>query len=163
MKNSSNSITHNLAKHAKDIYLGGNWTASSLKDQLKDVTWEESITPVYNCNTIATLVYHLHYYVRELLPVFDGEPLKASDKLSFSHPPIASQSDWKNFQSNIWSEIKTFATHIEKMEDNELLTGFENGKYGNYFRNIFGIIEHAHYHLGQIVILKKVIRASKST
>jgi hypothetical protein len=28
-------------------------------------------------------------------------------------------------------------------------------KYGNYYRNIHGIIEHIHYHLGQIVLIEK--------
>jgi len=32
-----------------------------------------------------------------------------------------------------------------------------NGKYGNYFRNIVGVIEHIHYHLGQIVLIKKIL------
>jgi hypothetical protein len=28
-------------------------------------------------------------------------------------------------------------------------------KYGSVLRNIMGVIEHTHYHLGQIVLLKK--------
>ena len=34
-------------------------------------------------------------------------------------------------------------------------------KYGNYFRNLTGIIEHLHYHLGQIVLIKKLIAEGK--
>ena len=35
-------------------------------------------------------------------------------------------------------------------------------KYGTYYRNFHGLIEHAHYHLGQIVLIKKLVAASKA-
>ena len=38
---------------------------------------------------------------------------------------------------------------------------FGNEKYGTYYENIQGVIEHLHYHLGQIVVVKKIIRAPK--
>lgn len=47
---------------------------------------------------------------------------------------------------------------IAELSDDELKDIFIKEKYGNYFRNIHGIIEHTHYHLKQIVILKKLIR-----
>jgi len=43
------------------------------------------------------------------------------------------------------------------MPDEKLAEGFVDEKYGNYFRNIHAMIEHSYYHLGQIVILKKII------
>jgi len=30
-------------------------------------------------------------------------------------------------------------------------------KYGNYQRNIDGMIEHSYYHLAQIVVIKKIL------
>jgi hypothetical protein len=44
------------------------------------------------------------------------------------------------------------------MPDAKLTEYFSEEKYGNWYRNLHGIIEHAHYHLGQIVLLKKLIR-----
>ena len=44
------------------------------------------------------------------------------------------------------------------MPEKKLWEPFGDGKYGDYFRNIQGVIEHAHYHLGQIVLVKKLIR-----
>lgn len=53
------------------------------------------------------------------------------------------------------------ASFIEKLPESVLLEIFSDEKYGTYYRNILGIIEHSHYHLGQIVIIKKMIDAGK--
>ena len=37
---------------------------------------------------------------------------------------------------------------------------FFHEKYGNYYRNLHGVIEHAHYHLGQIALIKKMFQNS---
>jgi hypothetical protein len=47
------------------------------------------------------------------------------------------------------------------LPENKLEEVFDDKKYGNYYRNITGIIEHNHYHLGQIVLIKKIISVKK--
>jgi hypothetical protein len=49
---------------------------------------------------------------------------------------------------------------VEQLPEARLWDDFSNGKYGNYYRNITGIIEHLHYHLGQIVLIKKMLTAA---
>ena len=46
---------------------------------------------------------------------------------------------------------------MEKLSDDKLFDNFADPKYGSYYRNLQGIVEHTHYHLGQIVLLKKII------
>lgn len=41
--------------------------------------------------------------------------------------------------------------------DEKLDSTFAGENYGIYQRNIEGIIEHSYYHLGQIVLTKKII------
>jgi hypothetical protein len=108
-------------------------------------------------NTIATLTYHIHYYIRAVLKVIQGGPLDAKDQYSFNHPPIQSSSDWDQFLDQIWTEAETFAGLIEKMPESQLHQNLADEKYGNYFRNLLGIIEHTHYHLGQIAVIKKIL------
>ena len=155
------SLTKQIAKHFREVYFGGNWTWSNLKDNLADVTWQQATTQVYSFNTIATLVYHINYYVDAALKVFRGEPFTASDKFSFSTPPILSQEDWENLLSKTWTDAEDLAVLIEQLPDNKLQEIFVAEKYGIYYRNLHGIIEHTHYHLGQIVLLKKIVQADK--
>jgi len=151
------NLPEQIANHFREIYFGGNWTASNLKDNLADVTWQQATKQVYSFNTIATLVYHINYFVSAALQVLQGEPLNANDKYSFDHPPIQSREDWEKILDKTWSDAEKFASLIEQLPESKLREVFTDKKYGNYYRNINGIIEHSHYHLGQIVLIKKIL------
>lgn len=152
------NVTTQIAKQFRDVHFGGNWTASNLKENLAGVTWQQATTKVYSFNTIAALVFHMNYYVSVVLKVLQEEPLNASDKYSFDLPPIHSQQDWEKLLNKTWADAEKFASLIEQLPENKLEETFIHEKYGNYYRNIHGIIEHTHYHLGQIVLIKKIIQ-----
>ena len=149
--------TQQIAKNFREVYVGGNWTDSSLKKQIETIDWQQATTKVHDFNTIATLVFHMTYYVTAALQVLKGKPLVAKDKYSFDHPPINSEQDWQQFLEKIWIEVEEFALLTERLPDKKLMENFSDEKYGNYYRNLHGIIEHTHYHLGQIVLLKKLL------
>ncbi len=150
--------TQQLAKHCRDVHFGGNWTFVNLKDTLADITWQEATTQYQDSNTIATLLFHINYYINPVARVLQGEPLNASDKFSFDCPTITSQEEWEHLVQKALNEAEQFAKEIEKLEESKLFEVFSEEKYGNYFRNLLGIIEHTHYHLGQIALIKKMIR-----
>jgi hypothetical protein len=151
------NCTGQIAKQLRDVHFGGNWTASNLKENLADVSWQQAITRVYSFNTIAALVYHMNYYVGAVLKVLQGEPLSARDKYSFDHPPILSKEDWEKLLDKSWRDAESLAVSIEQLPENRLQEDFADNKYGSYHRNIHGTIEHIHYHLGQIVLIKKIL------
>jgi hypothetical protein len=66
---------------------------------MEGVTHEQSITKVYDLNTILTLVFHVNYYVAAVLKVFQGEALNAKDELSFDHPQLNSEAECQAFFS----------------------------------------------------------------
>lgn len=146
-----------IAKHLRDVYFGGNWTWSNLKDNLAGVTWQQAMTQVHSFNTIATLVFHMGYFISAVTKVLQGGPLDAHDKYSFDHPPIQSQEDWERFLDKTWADVETLAGLIEQVPEEKLWADFSENKYGNYYRNLVGIIEHCHYHLGQIALIKKIL------
>ena len=156
------SLSLQIAKHFREIHFGGNWTTSNLKGHLSDVSWQEAITKVHSFNTIATLTFHTSYYVSALLRVLQGKALDAKDELSFNHPPIQSQENWNNMLGKIWNEAEQAAVLIEQLPEDKFWEDFTDKKYGNYYRNIHGIIEHTHYHLGQIALIKKLLREEKT-
>jgi hypothetical protein len=151
------NLPEQIAKHFRAVHFGGNWTSVNLKETLADVTWQQATTQVYALNTIATLVFHMNYYVSAVLKVLQGGPLDAHDKYSFDHPPIRSQEDWEALLHKTWSDADDFATLIEELPAQKLEETFADEKYGSYYRNLHGIIEHMHYHLGQIVLIKKIM------
>jgi hypothetical protein len=153
------NLPQQVATHFRNFYTGGNWTDVNLKDSLDGVTWQQATTSIFSCNTIAALIYHMNYYVRVVTKVLQGHPLDGSDKYAFDVPAIDSAEDWEQLKNTVFSEAENFAKLIEQLPENKFEELFRGGEqYGNYYRNINGIIEHNHYHLGQIVLLKKIMK-----
>lgn len=146
-----------IAKHIREIHFGGNWTCVNLKDTLSGITWQQATTPVHTLNTIAKLLYHINYYVGTIIKVLQGGPLDAHDKYSFDCPPIQSQQDWDNLLNKVWADADTLAQLVEQLPDEKLWEDFTDKKYGCYYRNLHGMTEHSHYHLGQIAVIKKIL------
>ena len=151
-----------IAKHFHEVHFGDNWTSVNLKDSLKDVSWQEATTKASSLNTIAALVFHINYYVSAILKVLQGEHLNAHDKYSFDLPPIQSSEDWEKLLNKTWKDAEDFASFVEQLPESKLSETFTQEKYGNYYRNLHGVIEHTHYHLGQIVLIKKLVVEHKS-
>ncbi|MDB5205357.1 MAG: hypothetical protein JWR72_432 [Flavisolibacter sp.] len=157
------TLTEQIAKHFREVYFGGNWTSVNLKETLANVTWQQATAQLHSFNTIAALVYHSNYYVSAVLKVLQGEPLNAKDIYSFNHPPIQSAEDWQDLLNKTWTDAEAFAALVEQLPESKLGETFTDEKYGNYYRNIHGIIEHTHYHLGQIVLIKKLLTGKTKT
>ena len=150
--------TKQIADRFREVILNGTWIANTnYKDQSSNLTWKQATMKIGSLNTIAVLVFHINYYIAGILNVFEGGTLEIKDKYSFDLPPITSQKDWEELLNTTWNNAAEFANRVELMPDEKLEEAFVNTKYGSYQRNIDGVIEHSYYHLGQIVLIKKMI------
>jgi uncharacterized damage-inducible protein DinB len=154
--------TKQLAKHFRDVHFGGNWTSVNLKDVLTGVTWEQATTKVYSLNTIAVLVFHINYYVEAITRVLQGGQLNAHDKFSFDLSPITTEAAWQALVAKVLTEAAQLALLMEQLDESTLQQDFDDPKYGSYYRNLLGVIEHTHYHLGQISLIKKIVNETKA-
>lgn len=153
------SFSQLIAKQFHSIFFGGNWTVTNIKEVLSDITVDEATKKIESFNSILALTYHINYFINDaLIPVLEGKPLDAHDKFSFNHPEIKTEKEWQDFLKIVFLNAEKATRLISELSDEKLKDNFIDEKYGNHFRNIHGIIEHTHYHLGQIVILKKMIR-----
>lgn len=150
-------LSSQIAKQFREVHFGDNWTDVNLKDSLEGITWQMATAKVYSFNTIAILVFHMNYYTNAVMSVLQEKPLSSKHKLSFDCPPIGSDEDWQKLKEKTWADAEIFAGLVEKLPENKLGETFFDKKYGNYYRNIHGVIEHVHYHLGQIVLIKKIL------
>ena len=153
--------TDALASRFREVILNGTWIANTnYKQQLTGLPWQVATAKLENLNTIALLAQHIHYYIKGVKQVFEGGPLDIKDQYSFDFPPIESQEAWDDFLNLFWNDAEAFALLIEQLPVEKLEKSFVDEKYGTYLRNIDGMIEHCYYHLGQIVLLKKMITTS---
>lgn len=148
-----------MANRFREVLLNGKWIANTnYKDQLSSVTWQQATHKIETLNTIADLTYHINYYLAGILNVLEGGALEIRDKYSFDCPSIESEKDWEVLRTNLLENAEAFAKHLEQMSDDKLETAFVDEKYGTYRRNMEGVIEHSYYHMGQIVLIRKLIK-----
>lgn len=157
----SKSTNQELAQRLREVWLDGKWIANTnFKEQLTSTDWKQAIQKVENLNTIASLTFHVNYYIRGLVNVFEGGELEIRDKYSFDVPEIASDADWQKLVSDFVRDAEKFIHHVKQMDKNALQKTFVKEEYGSYLRNIESQIEHSYYHLGQVVLIKKLVAAS---
>lgn len=150
--------TNELAKRFREVILNGTWIANTnYKDQLSGLDWKTATAKAGPLNTIAVLAQHIHYYIHGINQVFNGGTLDIKDQFSFDFAPVNSQQEWETILSKFWKDAEEFALLVEQLPEERLEQAFVDEKYGTYQRNIDGMIEHSYYHLGQIVLIKKML------
>lgn len=145
-----------LAKHIRDLYDGGSWTSVSMSGTLRDISLDRAMARVGETHTIAELLYHIDYYVATVLGVLTGGPLVAHDRFSFDLKVPSDESEWRRQVEEALQRGHALADAVREMDPLRLEGDFADPKYGTWHRNILGIIEHTHYHLGQIALLKRL-------
>ena len=151
-------LTSEVASHTKEVYEGNNWTDVNIADTINDLSVEEAIavTPA-SANSIAALLYHLKFYNEVVLQRLNGSAPEISDANGFDLPAFKNESDWTQLKEAVHASFIQLADAAIKFNEESLDETTPNGA-SSYYKTLHGISEHAHYHLGQIVILKKMIR-----
>lgn len=147
-----------LAGRLREVFLNGFWIANTnYQEQLRDLTWQQATQKVGSLNTIAALTFHINYYLKGFLAAFKSGKLEIHDKYSFDIPPTNSEIEWNKLVSDFLANSEAFIQKVEGMNNEDLEKPFFEEKYGSFFRNIEGVIEHSYYHLGQISLIRKII------
>jgi Protein of unknown function (DUF1572) len=152
-----------LANRLREVLTEGKWvTGTNVKDQIIHLNWKDAIESVNGLNSIALLTFHIHYYIDGVMNVFEGGPLEIRDVHSFDAPPIQSADDWNDLIHRFCVDAEKFIQLVEKLSAEKLMEDFVGEKYGSIHRNIDAMIEHCYYHLGQMLIIKKLIDQAKN-
>ena len=152
-------ITSLIAKHIKEVFDGTNWTEIGIADTVADLTFEEATTATQaSRNTIASLVYHVKFYNDVVLQRLHGVSPHINDANGFDMPELKIEGEWKQLIADAHQSFERLAAAAENFPEDRLEELTPNGE-SSYYKNMHGIAEHAHYHLGQMVILKKLIRS----
>lgn len=150
--------TTTLANRLKEVLTEGKWiTGTNYKEQIENVNWKDVIKSTDDLNSIAKLIFHIHYYIQGVNKVLEGGLLEIKDKYSFDAPPIESEKDWIDLKDKFCFDAEKLIQLVEEMPEQKLTENFADEKYGNYHRNIDIMIEHSYYHLGQILLIKKLL------
>jgi len=151
-------LTTLISTHIKEVYEGNNWTDVNIADTISDLNFKEAtaITPA-SSNTIAALLYHIKFYNKHVMQRLEGTAPAINDANGFDMPPLENENDWKKLVDDTHQSFIRLAGAAKNFPEERLSEITPNGD-SSYYKTLHGIVEHAHYHLGQIIILKHLIR-----
>ncbi|MBB6022256.1 hypothetical protein HNR77_003353 [Paenibacillus sp. JGP012] len=136
----------------------------SLEDILKDVTAEEAATGNNNKQTIWSIVNHLIFWNEKWLGRFKAGEFVLNHEINndetFSlDPDQLTDSGWKETLSrleHVFSDWRIVLEETDEMKLTKQLPEYFNAPWWGVVSNLS---IHNAYHIGQIMLLKKQIRA----
>ena len=150
-------ITELIAEHILEVYEGNNWTGVSIVDTLNNVSWQQAQQKTNaSSNTIAALLHHIYYWNGIMMQRINGVNPAIPDTNGFDVSELRNENDWNDLKEKAYQSFIALATAVKNFPEEKLNEISPTGK-STYYKNFQGIVEHAHYHLGQMVIIKKLL------
>ena len=151
-------INEQIAHHLLDVNEGANWTEVNVKDTLEGISYKEAnAITLASSNSIAGLLHHISFYNDIVKERLWGNYPPINHLNGFDMERIKNESDWAKLKERSLQSARDLAAEVKKFPEEKLFDLTENG-HGTYYKMLHGVIEHAHYHLGQMVLLKNLIR-----
>ncbi len=147
-----------LADRLARASIEGTWVGTPLVSTFADLSATEAAAyPIANAHSIHEIVAHVAAWyeaVQQRLLGKHAEPEGDTD-----WPPVTdtSESAWKATQARLHEQRAHLVTTIRTL-DADALSALVPGKSFPVRAMLYGIIEHDHYHVGQIVMLRKLLR-----
>lgn len=151
-----------LTARLSEVLLDGKWvTGTHFKKEISSIGVEAATQKIGPLHSIAELTFHLLYYLKGINDVFQGQPLTIKDQFSFDAPAITTETEWQNLIGSFGTEAENFILNVGRLSEDALFQNFANSDYGSVEKNINAMIEHAYYHLGQVVLIKKLLKENR--
>jgi uncharacterized damage-inducible protein DinB len=144
----------NYIKNFTQLYDKGAWFGDTYMEKLADVTEKEAFTrPMNDVHSIAELVAHVIYWripiTKDTYPSMESpENWPSLDKLK--------AKGWKKLLEEFAESQRLLLDRLAIAKPEYFKEEFKPGQTRDYL--VEGIIQHDIYHLGQLALVKKMIR-----
>lgn len=146
-----------IANRISEVFLSGRWIANTnYKEQIECINWQQATQKYHQLNSIADLIYHVNYFLDELLRSMETGKVTGTLKHSFTIPPINAEEDWRQISGNLLTNAEKLMNIMLQMDVEVLDKPFINARLGTLMQHIDAVIEHSYYHLGQITLIRKM-------
>jgi len=151
-------IIEAVEQHFYEVNYGNNWTDASVKDVLKNISFEQATKKAGNVNTIALLLFHMDFYNKVVYDRLVGTKKHFEHEESVQPPNISNETDWQQLQKGYFDNVDKIYKAILSFDESRL---FEQTTKNTPYKNLHGLVEHIHYHLGHIALLKKLVEINQ--
>ena len=149
------NIQH-IAKLLGDHFNGNPWIDITILGELKSLTAKQAAAKTGDLNSIWEIVNHMISWRKALISRVKGKTVKYSDNNFISEVKDKSPAAWKKTISNFRKSQEDITGFLVRSDDSLLETISPTSGY-TYYELVMAILLHDSYHLGQIVLIKKLL------
>ena len=148
-----------LSKNFNDLFDGKPWIDVTLLHTLEEITAKEAATkPFPSFNSIWEIVNHMIHWRETVLRRMHGETVESPDDNYFFPVRDRSEKAWHHTIEQLHTSQHQWLAVIKKMKRKDLEAIPEANLFSKH-ELIHGILQHDSYHLGQIRLIKKLVRS----
>lgn len=149
-----------ILKTLSDLYDGRPWTDLSILQVVGDLTAEQaSSKPLLQMHSVWAYLNHIVFWRKKIIALLSGHAAPPGDDPLDSAPRIDnSEAAWRETLNDLRRCHEDLMTVVSDLAEKRFEEMEESLKATNY-EMIQGIIQHDAYHLGQAMIVKKVVAA----
>lgn len=141
-----------------DLYHGHPWLDVTLQDTLSQITPEQAAQrPIKNGNTIWEIVNHIISWRENVLKRVQGEVIQTPSNNYIVKIEDDSDEAWRQTLDALETTQKEWLYFLSTFNEADFINEYPVNKL-TYYQHIHGIIQHDAYHLGQIVLLAKMVK-----
>ena len=146
-----------VSKLFSDLYDGNAWIDVTIVRTLKNINSGQAFSrPVAKLNSIWEIVNHLISWRETVLKRMQGEIVEEPKNNYFEPVKNNSEDAWSVTLKRMEESQQLWLEFLSKFNNQDLGKFYVQSKY-TYYDLIHGILQHDAYHLGQIVLLKKLV------
>lgn len=148
-----------IVDQMRRAYEGEAWHGPSLREALAGVTAAEAAArPVPGAHSIREIVQHLVAWEDTLRRRLAGEPLREPAEGDWPGAPEESEDGWRALLRRLDERSRRLREAVAALDDAQLDEPPYPGTATRYV-TLHGAVQHALYHAGQVVLLRKAVRA----
>jgi len=144
-----------IKKIVSDKFNGNPWLDVTIVNTLKEISAADAVKKTGNLNSIWQIVNHMIEWREVLWKKINGEKVFVTDNNFIEEIKDPSEKQWKQTLKRFEKSQKNILTFLSKAKDLDYDKVFPNGHTSS--EHLQAIPQHDAFHLGQIVLLKKLM------
>jgi len=144
-----------IKKIISDQFNGHPWLDVNIVDTLKHLSSTQAAEKTGNLNSIWQIVNHMIEWREVLWKKLNGDTVFVTESNFIEEIDDSSEKEWKQTLKRFEQSQKNIMNFLSKEKNFDYEKVFSNGHTS--YEHLQAILQHDAYHLGQIVLLKKLI------
>ncbi|MFZ0312231.1 MAG: DinB family protein [Candidatus Korobacteraceae bacterium] len=150
------SAMQRILDHYDGVLQGEPWHGEAVWPVLDSISVREAAArPIPSAHTIWEIVMHMTFWENVAAQRLAGLRAGLVEELNFPPMPAPTEENWRRTLDQFRDSNRVFRQALAKLDATKLDQMTAAGKR-TFYGEAHGILEHHVYHLGQIVLLKKM-------